>query len=780
MLLGNIVVLIIFLVASYFDLFWWVFVNPPIVSEPPTSKKDLGLVCRSIRCGIAGTTLYYALNHSAEPCDSMLGYVCERWVHEHKENYHKVVLGAEKRLMEEMYIGIQRILESPHLDHEGSTALRKAAYLYNKCQKSDTLGRVERLEQMRSEYALQNWPFQGPVKVDKPEDYVAKYIHDTGSGVFVTVRVIPDPEDPNRDGKNIVTLECSTFSVPVDTLLMHRDSKKEVIKAYKNLIQHTLDEFRGGDTVAVASNIFAFEVNLAHRCAVQCHQKPLQRVTLKDLQISEDQISGIDWTKFLSTIFEGANITFAPDTAILVRSKAYLKRLNFLFRDRSTKTKVMNYLGWRFMSKFARHTGESMRKEHARFSETVVGQENGPRWKTCLMDVAEAMPLALGRLYMDYMQWEVTDFRAFRLVMSVINSLEHMLFQFKWVEGGTKEKLKALLTNMKFIVGYPTLIRNNTWLDRCHKDVHESGSYVDALTEATKNNAANNRDPTGQCTGGAPRGNLIFPSRIVELYGQASPEAKLFYDISDNIFVLPTGVLTPPFYSRDTTGAVNFGGLGMLVAREIVNEFLPMGSSAGNWMTDTEKGTFSKGSDCVLSSVRKVSTKDAGESNMREAGVVQELLALRVAYTAYHSHVDYASEGTLPGLEEMSPDQVFFVAAFRTLCTRVREKKYMDVVKSRKWVAELDFLDALVRGMNEFADAFNCGAFGERENVVQQCLVWGSPSAKYRARKRTLWRPPSVNFTTVEAPFLTTQRRTLYKRRYNRTVFKRPYESPKV
>ncbi|KAL3201901.1 hypothetical protein MRX96_012174 [Rhipicephalus microplus] len=74
LLFGNILVLIIFLVMSYLDLFVYFYVGPvvpPVIVIPNTTKKGLGHVCRTIRCGIGGTTLFYAINHNVEPCDSM-------------------------------------------------------------------------------------------------------------------------------------------------------------------------------------------------------------------------------------------------------------------------------------------------------------------------------------------------------------------------------------------------------------------------------------------------------------------------------------------------------------------------------------------------------------------------------------------------------------------------------------------------------------------------------------------------------------------------------------
>ncbi|XP_065307457.1 uncharacterized protein [Dermacentor albipictus] len=781
LLFGNILVLIILLVMSYLDLFVYLYVGPvvPPVVVPTGTKKGLGHVCRTIRCGIGGTTLFYAINHSVEPCDSMFQYVCERWIHEPSEKYQKVVLGAEKHVTDDMYSEIRRLVESYYPYAQSGHALGKLAMIYKDCEdfrRRDENG-VGPLNKLRQKYSLSDWPYKGRFS-GKPEEIMAEYIRDTGSGVFVSVRMIPDPEDAQMHARKLIALECSTFVLPTDMLLTYRTTQKEAIKAYKVYISSVVEDFQQGPSEKMVSNIFAFEVNLAHRCNVQCRKKRLKKIKVSEIGQYTDKDTGINWVKVLKTIVSGFTHEITADTMILVRSVSYFKKLGLLFRDATTKTRAMNYLGWRLMQKFSRHTTNKYRNSYRTFQENVLGQPRLDDWMRCLVDAAEAMPLAIGRVYAELMGYEAADYRALGMMMTLQEGLRHMIGEFKWVQGESKEKVSAIMSKSSITVGYPAWLINDTALNAYYATVPSSGQYLDLVAKAMGANYMNQLRSAATTTDAFSKmSNFIFPSRLVELHQKSGPPREsLLYDIRSNHFAIPSGVMSPPYYVSETTWSMNFGGLGVLVARDLVNEFFH--ALDAGWMGESERIEFKKSSDCVLTAIGKSSrTGTADEAVMKCGGLVSDLLALRLSYTAYHAYADARDETTLPGLEDKSPDQVFFVAAFRTLCTQLRERYYVPVVREKQQVPELAYLDALMRSMNEFTDAFNCPDGKYRQNVVRECLTGEkSGAARLKSRKRALWNPPNASMTLVETPTDTTPWRTVYKRRYNRTVLKRPLD----
>ncbi|KAH7951706.1 hypothetical protein HPB52_011547 [Rhipicephalus sanguineus] len=390
------------------------------------------------------------------------------------------------------------------------------------------------------------------------------------------------------------------------------------------------------------------------------------------------------------------------------------------------------------------------------------------------------MPLAIGRVYAELMGYEAADYRAVGMMATLQEGLRHMLTEFKWVQGESKEKVFAILSKSSMTVGYPAWLMNDTTLNAYYETVPSSGPYVEAVAKAMGASHTNQLKSSATTTEVFGKmSNFIFPSRLVELHQKSGPPREsLLYDIRSNHFVVPSGVMNPPYYVSESTWSMNFGGLGMLVAKDLVNEFFH--AVDAGWMGEAEHIEFKKSADCVLTAIGKSSrTGSADEAVMKCGGLVSDLLALRLSYTAYHAYADPRDETTLPGLEDKSPDQVFFVSAFRTLCTQLRERYYVPIVRGKQKVPELAYLDALMRSMNEFTDAFNCPDGKYRQNVVRECLTGDksdSASGRLKSRKRALWNPPNASMTSVQTPTDTTPWRTVYKRRYNRTVFKRPLD----
>lgn len=79
----------------------------------------------------------------------------------------------------------------------------------------------------------------------------------------------------------------------------------------------------------------------------------------------------------------------------------------------------------------------------------------------------------------------------------------------------------------------------------------------------------------------------------------------------------------------------------------------------------------------------------------------------------------------LPGLESLSPEQLFFVNFGRVWCTNMRPEMAVQRVLNDVHSPAKVRVNAAVQNNPEFAKAFQCGAPGTRDmNPVKKCSIW--------------------------------------------------------
>lgn len=688
----------------------------PATTAASATEAGKDHVCRGVQCGVSGTHLFYVLNTSANPCDSVYNYVCKNWIHESPANYRKVVLGAQRVFIDNVYTEMRHILTSPEIGKSESAAVRKAASLYRDCltKPFDQWEGMTAFRNMMKSYELHNWPFKNHF-FSFPYQSLAKFLRDSGSGAVISVKVAREAE---KDHSRLLALDCSTFVVPIGTLLAFSDHRDITLYGYKQYVVDVFNFLNAGskDSEEHAHNVMAFEINLAHRCNEGCRRKKYKKVRLDNL--SKVTGPGVSWMPFLETVFQDAGLFLSRDTQILVRSVRYLKAVSMLFSNDSTLPRLMNYVGWRVAHHFLRQASVIARNFTDRFMELRIKEEREPYWRKCLRDANDVMPLAVGRIYIEKVLWQDNHLTASRMVLSLLESLDNTISRFAWADDYVRKEYRKMKDLMDYIISFPPWIKDTIKLDKYYEKMKSRGVYFDRFLSASRTTYQMYLETVKQQEASRELMNFIFPTRVVDL-GQRTgpPRERLFYDVRDNTVIVPAGALQPPYYEHQTVAGLNFGGLGTLIARDIINEWF---HTSEGLLNANNKDVFMKKSQCLLNSMKEGL---GSQSSPECTSVVTDVFTLRLAYEGYQIFLDGGDDQTLKGIDFVTPDQLFFVSAVRTLCTSIRERYYSQVVLLGRQVTEIDLIDSAVMSMREFDDAFNCTRSKTvRQNLFNKCF----------------------------------------------------------
>lgn len=96
------------------------------------------------------------------------------------------------------------------------------------------------------------------------------------------------------------------------------------------------------------------------------------------------------------------------------------------------------------------------------------------------------------------------------------------------------------------------------------------------------------------------------------------------------------------------------------------------------------------------------------------------MMTIRSAYNAYHYFLGARDDNVVAGLgHEVSPDQLFFLASARTLCSMIRDE-HRALIHINQGHLLLKKLTSALQGMDELQDAFKC--LFERRNSYYYCM----------------------------------------------------------
>ncbi|CAI6355071.1 unnamed protein product [Macrosiphum euphorbiae] len=97
---------------------------------------------------------------------------------------------------------------------------------------------------------------------------------------------------------------------------------------------------------------------------------------------------------------------------------------------------------------------------------------------------------------------------------------------------------------------------------------------------------------------------------------------------------------------------------------------------------------------------------------------------LRIAYNAYREWVkEHGAEPRLPGLQEYTPWQMFWLSNANVWCAKNHMKFDEEAIKKDDHSPFLFRINGPFSNMKDFSDDFRC-PLGSNMNPVKKCLLW--------------------------------------------------------
>lgn len=299
-----------------------------------------------------------------------------------------------------------------------------------------------------------------------------------------------------------------------------------------------------------AKAIMEFETKLAGNSMTIVEQRdPFKTYNKISIPQLKKIVPLVDWDKF----FTALNIPVPKE--INITSTPFFTALSKNLK--STNIEILkDYFVWNLISERAAYLSSDFVNQNFDFwGKTFQGKQVlDDRWKRVLRVVSGSLGEALGRLYVEKHFPETAKTRMEELIDNIKVTLGERIAQLDWMAKETKAKAQEKLSAIKVKVGYP-----NKWIDYSKVEIMKD-KYCQNVVNSAKFEYARMLSE-------------IDKPYDTEKWHMTPQTVNAYYSPNSNEIVFPAGILQPPFFFKDGDDAVNYGGIGVVIAHEITHGF---------------------------------------------------------------------------------------------------------------------------------------------------------------------------------------------------------------
>ncbi|KAL3861454.1 hypothetical protein ACJMK2_007488, partial [Sinanodonta woodiana] len=628
-----------------------------------------------------------SIDPKVDPCEDFYEYACGAWKRKHVIPQDMSNLYAYGVLRENVLTKVKVILEE-EVNANDLKAQKNAKYLYQSCVNETLL--EERGHKVANPLLkeLGGWPILGNATGHtwNESEFDLNTLLTTTAKYYNLPIIVPWVGLDDLDNtKYIIFIDQTWFGMD-DAKQYLEKMYEDQLSVYKRMIINTALIFGANPETAIAdaTEILRFETDLANITIPpeerRDNNKLYNRMTIKDLlnNFTVRNASAaiqFNWLEYLQRIVDlgDNNVTLHENEYVVLMTPGYYTQLFNLLNKYSKRT-IANYVVWRVMMNRLNNLPKRFTQEYFKYYQVAYGNEmEAARWKRCTRYVMDTFGMLIGRLFVK----EHFDNHSKNEVKEMIENIRSTFIdnvdKLDWMDNQTKmvakEKAKAIID----LIGYPDYIMEDETLESMYANItmdpkkyFENVLYI--LNREYANEVAKLRD-----TFNVSIDKWTTPPTIV----------NAFYSPQKNQIIFPAGILQPPYFRSDQPKALNYGGIGFLMAHEIIHGFDDSGrkydlnGNLQNWWTRESEQKFKEKAQCLIdqyssyvspiSGINVNGVRTQGENIADNGGVVQ-------AYLGYHGWLKSQShpEPTLPGLNFTS-DQLFFINIARIRCGSSRK-----------------------------------------------------------------------------------------------------------
>ncbi|KAI4247622.1 MAG: hypothetical protein LQ352_006111 [Teloschistes flavicans] len=649
---------------------------------------------------------------SIDPCEDFSQYVCGGWEQKHDLRPDQDSVTSGSVMYENSQQTLRQLLETPYSEShpDASTVLSadqviftKIQSAYNACMDEEmikhrgstplldvlmTIDKYFPIDTADSHQEASLKPMkhqQEPISDDdsNPLTKTVAYLSSIGVSALVSFDVEADEKDPDsvvltfnalyqpglpskeyyRD-QGLLQKYGETIGVVLETLLREaRPSRPHV--ADENLLFECNEELVQA-LVHLESNLALASPDEEDAEDVTKYYNPR---SLLEVQTLLPQLS---MPYLLSSL---APVGFKPHK-VIVSSPSYLKALAKQLQDAAPET-IRAYLVWKAVQAYVDQVEDEALIPLKRFNNQLRGKDpdaSEDRWRTCVKAVDRGLGWILSRLFIEKAFSE--DAKAFgdQIIHDIKDQFAEKLRNAEWMSRDVQDIAIEKVHRIIQKIGYPT--KNPDLLD-----ASAVRKYYEGVRVSNDSYFANTLG-IAEFKSRQEWAKLGKPTNRDEWLMTAA-----YYNPPLNEIVFPAGIMQPPiFYDPSLPSYISYGPFGSISGHELTHAFDSNGrhyDETGNytdWWDDGTIRAFKEKAECFVDQYSNFSILDPEGKKLHVNGrlTLGENIAdaggLSAAFHAWKKIEEKEPGQLLPGLQQYTKEQMFFITYPSLFCGKIRQE----------------------------------------------------------------------------------------------------------
>ncbi|XP_064472687.1 endothelin-converting enzyme 2-like [Ornithodoros turicata] len=643
--------------------------------------------CEFPSCYNFKSVLARSLNLSQSPCDNFYHFVCDGWKAESPP--HWIIFSELQSRVASS--AINTLLRVRRVPARRQTAIQKAAAMFRTCIQVlyPYHDRTANLKNFLKTIGLLN------VNRDNVDVFDITFDLSLNWNIAVFFYIVSDRDTKDTQlrtlhfRRNRQLMEWFLRRSRMDGRTLHR-----AILSTSQLI---------GQEINPESLIFMENYLITTLSAMSHSSNVVMDVKLSDLDAFTPPLPWVEWAEVMNRHLPEKSQISGNDIIQITDMEYFRSVADVIIDDRRKHHNLVHFVVWYLVQYLGIFT--SLPLVEPAFN--TLNEARNYVFARCYEEVNYIMPYAFGAPFAVQAVPPDTRKEVRNMVQKVKDALEESFRESSWMDNATKQIAIFKLHSMKVVVAYPDYVLDG--LDQLYSSVPDAGPVF--LESRLKTWFIYRKIEKDKLFKRIPSDRLFLDFRLTDV--------NAFYQPGLNVMIIPAGIINPPFYQARHPVSANFGGLGHVVAHEIVHGFDVESSlrdargDVRDWWTSETRLQYEDRVRCLKEMYEKtrysVNRQEGSESEN-----IADFVGLAQAHKAYRSMVKKGRGGSI--LKGLTANQAFYVVSCFKWCSNRMEP-------GRGYSADELRCNVPLKNIPDFAKEFRCKK-NDPMNPMQKCNFW--------------------------------------------------------